>query len=284
MWYLIAPPFIVVLLMAFLVWFLAKRASEPSVLERMESLSRRSDESGSAILRVIRQYGLQFLDRATHVLKVLSLRAHNAFHSASQGIKRKRKSLLERKIETTEPTREQAGSSDVPAEKKLPQKEQTAFPFFARRRKLTEEKLEEVDSKSLESYLQSENTHPETSAASPVDRSTALPDTVPKETQTDTEATSSRPMVTEAAAVPEELEQKRERDRENALRENALIKKIAANPKSVSAYEALGDFYLEMGNVNDAKSCYKQVLKLSPVHRSVKMKIRRLERMIEERG
>lgn len=292
MWYLIAPPFIVVLLMAFLVWFLAKRASEPSVLARMESLSRQESASGSAIGRMLKRFGLKFLDRATHSLKVLTLRAHNVFHSASQGIKRKRNTLLEKNIfssenEKGEGTLTETPNIDTENAKSVSfehPKQESKHPFFARRRKVSEGNLEEVDTASMEAYLREENTKEEI-----ISENTPPLEILSEEVRGEVSSKKkheipTRPMVAETVAVPEELERERERVRENAIRENALIKRIAANPKSVSAYEALGDFYLEHGNVNDAKSCYKQVLKLSPVHRSVKMKIRRLERMIEERS
>ncbi len=92
-------------------------------------------------------------------------------------------------------------------------------------------------------------------------------------------SSEARPMVSERVVIPEKPAKKLIHD---AAEEERLIKRIAANPKNVSAYEALGDYYLEQGDVSDAKSCYRQVLKLSPVHRMVKVKIRKLERLMEE--
>ena len=66
--------------------------------------------------------------------------------------------------------------------------------------------------------------------------------------------------------------------------EEDLIGRIANNPKDYEAYEALGDFYMESGNIKDAKECYRQVLKLSPVQRMVKIKIRRLEKLLSQKG
>jgi hypothetical protein len=37
---------------------------------------------------------------------------------------------------------------------------------------------------------------------------------------------------------------------------------------------------MDNGNIKDAKECYRQVLRLSPANRDVKMKIRRLEKML----
>lgn len=64
--------------------------------------------------------------------------------------------------------------------------------------------------------------------------------------------------------------------------EDILVERIALNPRDIEAYERLGDYYLEQGNLTDAKECYRQVLKLSPAYRLVKIKIRRLERLLEK--
>lgn len=65
--------------------------------------------------------------------------------------------------------------------------------------------------------------------------------------------------------------------------EDILVERIAANPRDLEAYERLGEYYMEQGNMQDAKECYRQVLRLSPVHRLAKIKIRRLEKMLEQK-
>jgi tetratricopeptide (TPR) repeat protein len=65
--------------------------------------------------------------------------------------------------------------------------------------------------------------------------------------------------------------------------EDILVERIAANPRDLEAYERLGEYYMEQGNLQDAKECYRQVLRLSPVHRLAKIKIRRLEKMLEKK-
>lgn len=89
-----------------------------------------------------------------------------------------------------------------------------------------------------------------------------------------------RPMVSEIATHPE----KKKAARPNVIREEHLIARIARDPKDFTAYEELGDYYLGMENITDAKECYRQVLKLSPVHRMVKIKIRRLEKLLTRGG
>lgn len=65
--------------------------------------------------------------------------------------------------------------------------------------------------------------------------------------------------------------------------EDILVERIASNPRDLEAYERLGEYYMEQGNLQDAKECYRQVLRLSPVHRLAKIKIRRLEKLLEQK-
>lgn len=65
--------------------------------------------------------------------------------------------------------------------------------------------------------------------------------------------------------------------------EDLLIERIAANPKDTEAYERLGEYYMEIDSMNDAKECFKQVLKLDPKNRNVRYRMRRLEAMMHKR-
>jgi len=62
--------------------------------------------------------------------------------------------------------------------------------------------------------------------------------------------------------------------------EEILIERIALNPRDIEAYERLGDYYMERKGYGDAKECYKQVLKLSPVNRKARVCMRKLERIL----
>jgi len=64
--------------------------------------------------------------------------------------------------------------------------------------------------------------------------------------------------------------------------EDALIKRIAVNPKDIEAYERLGDYYSDTKNFKDAIECYKQVIKLSPRNLKVKIKLKNLERILKK--
>ncbi len=63
--------------------------------------------------------------------------------------------------------------------------------------------------------------------------------------------------------------------------EDALIKRIAMNPKDIEAYERLGDYYSDIKNFKDSVECYKQVIKLSPRHLKAKIKLKSLERILK---
>ena len=81
---------------------------------------------------------------------------------------------------------------------------------------------------------------------------------------------SREPMISKKIILPE-VEEKNEMEEE-------LIKRIAVNPKDIEAYERLGDYYLNQKNLQDAKDCYRQVMKLSPGSRTVRLKMRKIER------
>ena len=85
-----------------------------------------------------------------------------------------------------------------------------------------------------------------------------------------------RPMVSETVTRPQSAIA---RDK-NQL-EEALIKRIAVNPKDIEAYERLGDYYLETGSHQDSLECFKQVLRLSSTHHKARLRIKRLEKLMK---
>jgi len=88
------------------------------------------------------------------------------------------------------------------------------------------------------------------------------------------EISSPRPTVRATVTMPQPS-----RLREKNQLEDALIKRIAMNPKDIEAYERLGDYYLENANFQDSLECFKQVLHLSPAHHKARLRIRRLEKL-----
>lgn len=64
---------------------------------------------------------------------------------------------------------------------------------------------------------------------------------------------------------------------EDKVREDALIHRIAENPKDIEAYRELGDYYMAVGNIKDAKDSFKMVLKLRPRDLKAKSSLRGIE-------
>lgn len=81
-----------------------------------------------------------------------------------------------------------------------------------------------------------------------------------------------KPIISENVVKPRKTEMK---DRLEEL----LIERIAVNPKDIEAYERLGQYYMEIKSHEDARECFRQVIKLDPENRNAKYKLKRLEDM-----
>ena len=64
---------------------------------------------------------------------------------------------------------------------------------------------------------------------------------------------------------------------EDKIKEEALIYRISENPKAVEAYRELGDYYMSIENIKDAKDSFKMVLKLCPRDLKAKSSLREIE-------
>jgi len=71
--------------------------------------------------------------------------------------------------------------------------------------------------------------------------------------------------------------QKKEPLPEDKVQEAALIYRIAENPKDIEAYREIGDYYMGIGNIKDAKESFKMVLKLRPRDLKAKSSLREIE-------
>lgn len=244
MWYLILPPIIVVLSLSFVLWYLSRKGDDPVIASKIAAL----DEAAQQRIPFLRTKNFIFgmLEKTTYRFKVHSLRLHNALHVWTQAIKLRRRNFQEKvAIE----------DRGMPERRK---EQSTSFWGVLKRKNLRTALTTGLDGKRPLSHTEVQ-----------VSRESVGP-----------ELGSVRSMVSETVVHPDTLP--RTTERPNA-REEDLIARIAVNPKDFSAYEALGDFYLEQANLKDAKECYRQVLKLSPLRRTVKIKIRRLERLLEKK-
>jgi hypothetical protein len=64
---------------------------------------------------------------------------------------------------------------------------------------------------------------------------------------------------------------------EDKFKEDALIHRIAENPKDMEAYREIGEYYLSIGNIKDAKDSFKMVLRLRPRDLKAKSSLKEIE-------
>lgn len=276
MWYLIIPPIIVVVSLSFVLWYLSRRGADPLIAEKASRLIEEAQEQIS-FLRTKNLF-LRILEKTAYRFKVASLRIHNSFSDLTQTLKARRRRFQDKVIE------KKALQQPKVAKQEKSVSRESFINRFSRKIEHAvgigkpENKLP-VAEQIVPPEVVSENVvfhQPE-----PV--KTFERDQSPRATYEPVVEPSLpfiRPMVSETIVHPETVH---ERTPADISREEDLIARIAFNPKDFVAYEGLGDYYLEIGNVKDAKECYRQVLKLSPVHRIVRIKIRRLEKILSEK-
>lgn len=253
MWYLVVPPIIVVASLSFLVWYLSRKGADPVIAQKVLTSSA---ETVPISFPRTKEFFLKILEKSGQRFKVASLQMHNALHEFTQSVKARRL-----KVHSSAISHEGEKNDDFPEDKKQDVVAHDIDDGQGQR---------PVAIRTLDTLL-----------ATPIIRQER------KDTQQHLVAEEKReevprPMVSDMAMHPEK---KKLLSRLNTSRgEEDLIARIARDPKDFTAYEALGDYYLDMENIKDAKECYRQVLKLSPIHRMVKIKIRRLEKLLTRSG
>lgn len=246
MWYLVVPPIVVVLSLSFLLWYLSRKGADPVIAEKV----RANGNDGARIsFPRTKEFFLKILEKSGQHFKVMSLRTHNALHEFTQSVKKSRAKVHTALVSSAPEPRDSDSKIIFTDESAPPVAPETRAP------------------RSVETLLSTPIVRKER-VSEPAFQVEKKKEEVP------------RPMVSEVAVHPE----RKKRVHPNAAREESLIGRIARDPKDFTAYEELGDYYLEMENIKDAKECYRQVLKLSPVHRMVKIKIRRLEKLLTKGG
>lgn len=218
MWQLLLPPVVVIIAFTFLLWFLAKKQSDPFVQEEINRLTSGESET----INGFRTWFWGATEKTTKKARVQMLRFHNVLGDWSKVAKENKE--------------QKSGEEEL----EMPAVEAAVLP---RTDMLSASRPEEnfIERPIIRRESQFENF------------SQAQPTTRTNISDIKKEATSH---------------------------EEDFISSIAKNPKDFSAYEKLGDYYMDNGNIKDAKECYRQVLRLSPANREVKMKIRRLEKIL----
>jgi tetratricopeptide (TPR) repeat protein len=251
MLYLIIPPIIVVAALALLVYFFSKRSFEiEKVLEEAASL-RETEKRPGRSSDSLRRLFLGILERFARGSKGAALGTYRFMHRWSMALKEKGgpkggEVLSKTETDGTGPLPfRRVRKPSLPAEARPVTKEEAVLPG---------------------------NDAPD------------LPPRRRRAQASRAERLEARPMVAPKVTRPDVGSEPDDTGTEKLQLEGILIERIASNPRDIEAYERLGDYYLEQENLQDAKECFKQVLRLSPVHRLAKIKIRRLEKMLERKG
>lgn len=63
-------------------------------------------------------------------------------------------------------------------------------------------------------------------------------------------------------------------------RERYLVKQIEANPKNLTSYQQLGDYYMEINSFEEAKESYKYVLRINPRNKKAQESMKKLDRVL----
>lgn len=263
MWYLIIPPIIVVVSLSFVLWYLSRKGADPSVAKKALGLQEEAKQKTS--FPRVKTFFLRILEKMAYSFKVKSLKAHNSLHNLTHSIKEKQRRFQTKVSE--EESSEQKQDNGQPVKSKA--------SFWRRYKK----DKEDVGKEEIILTASQEEIVLETPIARKRKKILNVESEIVQSVAPEELSPILRPMVSEMATRPEK---ERVVTREQSLREAELISRISGNPKDFAAYEELGDYYLEIGNVKDAKECYRQVLKLSPAERMVRIKIRRLEKILAQ--
>ncbi len=269
---LIIPPIVLVLCLGFLVWFLSKKSADPELQERLLVL----DQNGrpKRFLFVFSQdWALRLLERMMQRLKLLSLKFHNRFQEFSNFLRRKRQEATVGNEATSQ--NEEGGLVSVGTEDK-----DRFWDRWHRRHRASLECEESESTAPIEKEGVGRNSEAvnvsilRSEQGVLIDKPTSRFGNLKKRVASLAQGETEQRFVRKKQSIAPSRK---------LLSEEELIDRIAKNPKDSASYEELGDYYLANENLEDAKACYRQVIKLSPLNREVKDKVRKLERLLVQR-
>jgi tetratricopeptide (TPR) repeat protein len=263
MWYLIIPPIIVVISLSFVLWYLSRKGADPAIAKKVLGLEEEVKKRVS--FPRAKTFFLRLLEKMAYSFKVKSLKAHNTLHNLTHAIKEKQRRFQAKVLKEESFGQKQDGEQPV----------KSPMSFWRRYKK----DKGDTDEEEIISNVSVKEIVLETPIARKQKKTPSTEMENIESTESEESVLISRPMVSEKVVHPE---RELARARENSFREADIIARITANPRDFAAYEDLGDYYLEIGNLQDAKECYRQVLKLSPAERMVRIKIRRLEKILSQ--
>jgi len=258
MLYQIIPPILAILSVIGIIIFLVKKTPEINRLEKEEKLEGerklraagggtdkffQSQSDRSRLAAIIKHSALVFLEKLVKRSRIVFLKLENGLKNLGEGIRKKRGSKNDGR----------AGEESLPAEE-----------YHAKDKNVTARETEVLDgiSDKIGRYSPERKNIRERLGLQQ------------KAKQEEMEEKFFRPFVSDHVVVP-----KRRRETKSRL-EELLIERIAANPKDIEAYERLGEYYLEVKNLEHSKECFKQVLRLNSGNRNARYKIRKLEKIL----
>lgn len=314
MFFLIFPPIIIVVALAILLLLFARR------LPYVEDIARRRADNFAPLLPFrdrMKRLGLSLIERFARSVKVLSLRIHNRLnilanqaHSARVKVAER---IADRKKLTSVPTNDSSfpartlhksssdgsdipdsnptgSSADILLSSNETHIERDQLNRLRRWFGSKSEKEPNISAKSSRFETSSEESLPPL-VSEPLEPSAEARNENEREREIRYRAADIGRRIGNAVArirpertpptFPAISTESNPPSRKDQM-EDILVERISMNPRDIEAYERLGDYYLEQKNLVDAKECYRQVLKLSPAYRLVKIKIRRLERLLEK--
>lgn len=258
MLYQILPPILIIFSVIGIIIFLVKKTPEINRLEREEKLEKERESralaSGannfserelerSRVAAKLKQGSLVLLEKSVKKSQIVFLKLENKLKNLGEGIRKKRSAKLENKFENEGLSERENNSEKVaPIEKEG-------------------EALDGIIDKIGKYNPEKRNIRERLGLKQ-------------KAMQEEVEEKFFRPIISDHVVVP-----KRRRETKSRL-EELLIERIAANPKDIEAYERLGEYYLEVKNLEHSKECFKQVLRLNPTNRNARYKIRKLEKIL----
>jgi tetratricopeptide (TPR) repeat protein len=258
MLYQIIPPILVILSVVGIIIFLVKKAPEINRLEREERLEKdrafRASTGGSnsfsgekveesKITLKFKQGSLVFLEKLVKRFRIVFLKLENSLKLWGETIRKKRNARIGEKNENNNLQSERERQKDGFSEIK---EHDGLDGIIDKMGKYNPEKRNIRERLGLKQKIKQE----------------------------EVEEKFFRPIISDHMVVP-----KRRRETKSRL-EELLIERIAANPKDIEAYERLGEYYLEVKNLEHSKECFKQVLRLNPTNSNARYKIRKLERIL----
>jgi len=276
LWYLVIPPFVVVISLGILLWLLSRRAGEEEVSRNL-SLAKAETMSGAQSRSLSRRaFLLKLVEKTASRFKTVSLRIHNFFQHGLERIRKRRGELeaIRRNMEENPDGPESVGNG---------KRRRFGMPSIVRKDDpMPESGTTQPDiSGDFSAHADRKGEGPEREAVKKADL------VKPKSARPPASGSRKEPVVATGsptlrgeATNPDVRTGRSEKD----PREVELLSRIVENPRDTSAYEELGDWYFAERNMEDAKECYRQALKLHPTNRAVKIKIRKLEKFFEGRG